>query len=74
MFVLARYNIPPIRAIDLANQRGHHHRSITNTVVTVSPSPVGPIGPRNKNNKSKSGMRSQIFFIFIVYFSSSSNV
>jgi hypothetical protein len=71
--ILARYNIPPIRAVDLSTHRGHHH-SITNTsILSLSPPPIGPIGPRRKT-KSKSGMKSRIFFISHCLFSFSSNV
>ncbi|CAF1201681.1 unnamed protein product [Adineta ricciae] len=39
-----RYNIPPIRAVDLANYRGHYHTSFA----PRSPPRVGPIGHRKK--------------------------
>lgn len=44
-----RYNIPPIRAVDMLNHRGHHH-SIVNALSssTSTPPPVGPIGHRRK--------------------------
>jgi len=48
-----RYNIPPIRAIELSTRRGHHH-SISNTLsLSLSPPPTGPIGHRRKS-QSKS--------------------
>jgi RNA recognition motif-containing protein len=73
LLILARYNIPPIRAVDLSTHRGHHH-SITNTsILSLSPPPIGPIGPRRKT-KSKSGMKTRIFFISHCLFSLSSNV
>jgi len=50
-----RYNIPPIRAVDLLTHRGPCH-SITNTSVSsLSPPPIGPIGNRRKH-QSKSTM------------------
>jgi hypothetical protein len=57
-----RYNIPPIRAVDLSTHRGNQH-SITNTsLASLSPPPVGPIGPRRKN-QSKSATSESNFSI-----------
>jgi len=55
---LARYNIPPIRAADLAIHRGHHHAIVK---TSLSPPPIGPIGHRRKR-QSKSSMNSLFFF------------
>ncbi|CAF2708653.1 unnamed protein product [Rotaria sp. Silwood2] len=46
----ARYNIPPIRAIDLSNHRGHHHRIINSLPSSLSPPSIGPIGHRRKTH------------------------
>lgn len=46
---LVRYNIPPIRAIDLSNHRGHHHAIVSAlSSSTSSPPPIAPIGHRRK--------------------------
>jgi len=44
-----RYNIPPIRAVDMSNHRGHHH-TIVNALAssTSTPPPIAPIGHRRK--------------------------
>ena len=62
-FILARYNIPPIRAVDLSTHRGHH-RPISNIASSsLSPPPIAPIGRRRKS-QSKSSMNSLFFFFF----------
>ncbi|UJR33856.1 hypothetical protein I4U23_021277 [Adineta vaga] len=49
-----RYNIPPIRAVDLANHRGHDSAMINTTSSSKSPPSIGPIGHRKKTQtKSK---------------------
>lgn len=53
-----RYNIPPIRAADVPNHRGHHqhnhhHRVVSTSSSSVSPPSMGPIGYR-QTSQSKS--------------------
>jgi len=56
----ARYNIPPIRAIDSSTRRGHHH-SISNTwSSSLSPPPVGPVGHRRKSQSKSTTSESTI--------------
>jgi len=54
--LLARYNIPPIRAVDYSTHRGghYHHHAISHiSTLSKSPTRVGTIGHRRKiQNKS----------------------
>lgn len=71
-FTVARYNIPPIRAVDFTNHRDHHHSITSPSLSYSSPIAIDPIGHRRKP-KSKSGMIKlfllRVFFFLLFVFS-----
>lgn len=52
--ILARYNIPPIRAVDFTTHRDQHPAIVSPSPSYSSPPAIDPIGHR-RNPKSQSG-------------------
>ena len=65
--ILARYNTPPIRAVDLSTHRGYHQRTMNSTSSSLPSSPIGPIGHRRKSDSKSSIILFSSFIIFSLY-------